>query len=93
LDLAGVQQKTSLQTKIKFSKKLSHEQEITMTENKQHKDASRAKTNPMRKRRFWHWVRVVVSLLSFGFIFPHAMTEDMDIAEQSADKDGKGKRQ
>jgi hypothetical protein len=39
------------------------------------------------KGRFWHWVRVVVSFLSFGFIFPHAMTEDMDIGNHTTDKE------
>jgi hypothetical protein len=34
-----------------------------------------------RKSRFWHWVRVVLMFLSFGFIFSHAMTEDDDITK------------
>ena len=33
-----------------------------------------------RKLRLAHWLRVVVMFLSGGFIFPHAMTEDDDIA-------------
>ena len=33
-----------------------------------------------RKLRLGHWLRVVVMFLSGGFIFPHAMTEDDDIA-------------
>ncbi len=33
-----------------------------------------------RKSWFWHWVRVIVMVLSLGFIFPHAMTENGDIA-------------
>jgi hypothetical protein len=44
------------------------------------------------KSRFWHWVRVVVSLFSFGFIFPHSFTEDDDIAKHEADKDAKVKK-
>jgi len=28
-----------------------------------------------------HWVRVAVVFLSGGFIFPHALTEDNDIAK------------
>jgi len=40
-------------------------------------------------RRFLHWVRVAVMFLSGGFIFPHALTEDMDIAKHDADKDAK----
>jgi hypothetical protein len=31
--------------------------------------------------------------LSFGFIFPHAMTEDEDIAKYSTNKDAKVKKQ
>ena len=45
------------------------------------------------KSRFWHWVRVAMSLLSFGFIFPHAFTEDDDIAKYDADKDAQVKKQ
>jgi hypothetical protein len=26
-----------------------------------------------------HWIRVAVMFLTFGMIFPHAMTEGMDI--------------
>jgi hypothetical protein len=32
------------------------------------------------KSRLGHLMRVVVMFLSFGFIFPHAMTEDDNIA-------------
>jgi len=39
--------------------------------------------------RLLHWVRVAVMFLSGGFIFPHAMTEDMDNDEHDADKDAK----
>jgi hypothetical protein len=73
--------------------KLSNKQEITMTQNKQNKDANTATTNSTFKSRFGHWVRVVVMFLSFGFIFPHAMTEDMDIAKHDIDKDAKAKKQ
>ena len=45
------------------------------------------------KSRFLHWMRVVVGFLSFGFIFPHAMTEDEDIAKHVPDKDAKVKKQ
>jgi len=44
------------------------------------------------KSRFCHWLRVAVSLLSFGFIFSHAFTEDEDIAKYEADKDAKVKK-
>jgi hypothetical protein len=73
--------------------KLSNRQEITMTQNKQHKDASPATTDSKRKSRIGHWVRVAVMFLSGGFIFPHAMTEDEDIAKYDADKDAKVKKQ
>jgi hypothetical protein len=46
-----------------------------------------------RKSGFAHWVRVVVMFLSFGFIFPHAMTEDEDIAKYGTNKDAKVKKQ
>jgi hypothetical protein len=46
-----------------------------------------------RKSRLGHWVRVAVMFLSGGFIFPHAMTEDEDIAKYDADKDAKVKKQ
>jgi len=45
------------------------------------------------KSRMGHWVRVAVMFLSGGFIFPHAMTEDDDIAKYDADKDAKVKKQ
>jgi hypothetical protein len=56
-----------------------------MTQSKQSK----------RKSRFLHWVRVVVMFLSFGFIFPQAMTEDedRDIAKYDAHKDTKVKKE
>jgi hypothetical protein len=47
----------------------------------------------MMLSRLGHWVRVAVMFLSGGFIFPHAMTEDMDVAKHDADKDAKVKKQ
>jgi hypothetical protein len=38
-----------------------------------------------RKSRLGHWVRVVVSFLSFGFIFPHSLTEDEDTDNAKSD--------
>jgi len=43
-------------------------------------------TDKSRPSRFGHWVRVMVMFLSFGFIFPHAMTENTEITEQIADQ-------
>ena len=43
--------------------------------------------------RLGHWVRVAVMFLTGGFIFPHAMTEDMDVTKHDADKDAKVKKQ
>ena len=40
-----------------------------------------AKTESKPKSRAGHWVRIVVSIISFGFIFPHSFTEDDDIAK------------
>ena len=57
-----------------------------MTLTKQAKDANLAATDsPLG--RVNHWVRVAVMFLSFGFIFPHAMTEDDNITKHGADKD------
>ncbi len=64
-----------------------------MTQNKKNKDANTATVNSTFKSRFGHWVRVGVMFLSGGFIFPHAMTEDEDIAKYDADKDAKVKKQ
>jgi hypothetical protein len=72
--------------------KFSNKQEITMTQSKQCKDGSLVATDSTRKSRLAHWVRVVVMFLSFGMIFPHAMTEDEDIAKYEADKDAKIKK-
>jgi hypothetical protein len=47
----------------------------------------------MMLSRLGHWVRVVVMFLTGGFIFPHAMTEGMDVAKSDADKDAKVKKQ
>ncbi len=44
-----------------------------------------------RKGRMGHWFRVAVMFLSGGFIFPHAMIEDEDIADRNADKETKVK--
>jgi hypothetical protein len=64
-----------------------------MTQRKQYKDASPATTDATRKSRLGHWMRVVVMFLSFGFIFPQAMTEDMDIAKYDTVKDAQVKKQ
>ena len=64
-----------------------------MTQSKQYKDASPVTTDAKRKSRLGHWARVAVMFLSLGFIFPHAMTEDMDIAKYDADNGAKVKRQ
>jgi hypothetical protein len=44
-----------------------------------------------RKSRIGHWMRVVVMFLSGGFIFPHALTEEEDIANKTASKEAKPK--
>jgi hypothetical protein len=49
---------------------------MTMTQSKQ--------STP--KSKFGHLVRVAVMFLSFGFIFPHAMTEDNYTPKGSAEK-------
>jgi len=62
-----------------------------MAQNKQQNDASPAMSDSKRKSRIGHWVRVAVMFLSGCFIFPHALTEDDDIAKYDADKDAKVK--
>jgi hypothetical protein len=64
-----------------------------MTQNKRQKDASQATTDLKVKSTIGHWIRVAVSILSFGFIFPHALTEYDDIPKYDADKDAKVKKQ
>ncbi len=49
-----------------------------MTQAKQGVIASPAKMASRPKSRAGHWVRIIVSIISFGFIFPHAFTEDDD---------------
>jgi hypothetical protein len=63
-----------------------------MSQDKQHKDASPATTDSKPKSRIGHWIRIVVSLVSFGFIFPHAFTEDDDIAKHYVENDAKVKK-
>jgi hypothetical protein len=46
-----------------------------------------------RKSRLGHWVRVAVMFLSFGMIFPNAMTEDMNIVKHNAANEAKVKKQ
>jgi len=38
-----------------------------------------AKTASKPNSRAGHWVRIIVSIISFGFIFPHSFTEDDDM--------------
>ncbi len=37
-----------------------------------------------RKSKLGHWARIAVMTLSGGFIFPNVMTEDTNIAKESA---------
>jgi len=46
-----------------------------------------------RKNRLGHWARRAMCILSGGFIFPHAFTEDDDIAKHDADNGAKVKEQ
>ena len=46
-----------------------------------------------RKSKLGHWMRVAVMFLSGGFIYPHALIEDEDIAGNYAHREVKGKRQ
>lgn len=67
-----------------------------MTQSKQNEDVSPATTDSMGKSglsRLGHWMRVVGMILSGGFIFPHALTEDMDNAKNGADTDANVKKE
>jgi hypothetical protein len=64
-----------------------------MTQSKQNKDASLAKTVPKRKHKFGFWLQVVVMFLSGGFIFPHVLSEDIDTAKHDVHKDAMVKQQ
>ena len=50
-----------------------------MAQGKQGVIANVAVTGSNPKSRVGHWVRIIVSIISFGFIFPHSFTEDDDI--------------
>jgi hypothetical protein len=64
-----------------------------MAQNRHQNNASPAIGDSKRRSRIGHWVRVAMMFLSGGFIFPHAMTEDEDIAKYDADKEPKVKKQ
>ncbi len=50
-----------------------------MAQGKQAVIASAATTGSKPKSRVGHWIRITVSIISFGFIFPHSFTEDEDL--------------
>lgn len=50
-----------------------------MTDSKQDKDSAAPKS------RLGHWMRVAVMILSGGFIYPNAMSDD--VVESDASKD------
>ena len=52
-----------------------------MAQGKQGVNASATATGSKPKSRVGHWIRIAVSIISFGFIFPHSFTEDDDIAK------------
>jgi hypothetical protein len=52
-----------------------------MDQSQEHKDASPTKNDSRLTSRLGHWLRVTLMVLSFGFIFPNALTEDEDIAK------------
>jgi hypothetical protein len=63
-----------------------------MTLSIQGKDADLTATGS-NISRVGHWIRVAVMFLSFGFIFPHAMTEDDNITRYGTEKDADLKKQ
>jgi hypothetical protein len=72
---------------------LSGREEIPMAKINQDKVAIPATTDSTLMNRIGHWVRVVVMCLSFGFIFPHVLMEDDDIAKHDADKEATAKKE
>jgi len=46
-----------------------------------------------RKSKFGHWARIVVSILSGCFIFPHAFTENDEVAEQGPNRNAEIRKQ
>ena len=62
-----------------------------MIKSKQVKVVSPATIDSTLTSRIGHWGRVVVMCLSGGFIFPHAMTENDDIAKNDVGKEAKAK--
>lgn len=44
-------------------------------------------TEPATKGRLAHIVRVTVCLLSMGFVFPHALMENIDLAKLAKAKE------
>jgi hypothetical protein len=52
-----------------------------MAQEKQGVIANPSTTSSKPKSRVGHWVRIIVSIISFGFVFPHSFTEDDDIAK------------
>lgn len=43
----------------------------------------------IHKGKFGHWARITVSILSGCFIFPHALTENDEVARRGGDKNAK----
>ena len=70
---------------IASSFQLSNGEEIKMTQNKQSTNARSAATRSKFKS-IGHWVRVTVSILTFGFVFPHSFTEENDIRKWEVNK-------
>jgi hypothetical protein len=72
---------------------LSGRGRIQMTKSNKNRVASPAKTKSTLMKRIGYWVRVLVMCLSFGFIFPHVLMEDDDIAKHDADKEATAKKE
>ncbi len=49
-----------------------------MAQGKQAVITGAVTTGEKPNSRIGHWVRIIVSIISFGFIFPHSFTEDDD---------------
>ncbi len=60
-----------------------------MTRNKQNEGAGRETAGPNGKSGIGHWVRLAVCVLSGGFVFPHAFTENMESTEYETDKEAR----
>ena len=60
-----------------------------MAQHKQdEKNSSSSKTRSDGMDRLAHWGRVTLMLLSFGMLYPNALTENMDLTKIQGETEG-----